>query len=108
MRRVLGKHLIRGPDQDVRVLGLDPDRVKERQLHDAIFRKEWGDLFAVWNYCETSSKSDFDSFDLVRQCEDWRSRSLPRFIGSQERAAEEPAAQSSRSSALIRAAACTF
>jgi hypothetical protein len=115
MRRVCGKHLIRGPDQDVRVLGLeheisielfhdvikardgcaafvarlDPDRVKERQLHDAIFRKEWGDLFAVWDYCETSSKSDFASFDLVRQCEDWRSRSLPRFIGSQKRGAEE-------------------
>jgi hypothetical protein len=26
---------------------LDPDRVKERQLHDAIFREERGDLFAV-------------------------------------------------------------
>ena len=55
--------------------------MKERQLHDAIFRKEWGDLFAVWNYCETSSKSDFDSFDLVRQCEDWRSRSYRRLLG---------------------------
>src|SRR5260370_36786734 len=34
--------------------------------------------------------------DLVRQCEDWRSRSLPRFIGSEKRAAEErpPVAQS--------------
>jgi hypothetical protein len=88
MRRVFGKHLIRGPDQDVRVLGLeheilielsddvikaddgcaafvtrlDPDRVKERQLHDAIFRKEWGDLFAVWDYRETSSKRDSASF----------------------------------------------
>jgi hypothetical protein len=66
MRRVFGKHLIRGPDQDMRVLGLehevrielfhdaikardgrvafvarlDPDRVKERQLHDAILREE--------------------------------------------------------------------
>jgi hypothetical protein len=64
MRRVFGKHLIRGPDQEVRFLGLeheilielfhdviktrdgcaafvarlDPDRVKERQLRDAIFR----------------------------------------------------------------------
>jgi hypothetical protein len=65
------------------VARIDPDRVKERQLHDAIFRKEWGDLFAVWDYCETSSKSDFASFDLVRKREDWRSRSLPRFIGSQ-------------------------
>jgi hypothetical protein len=61
------KRLIRGPDQDVRVLGpeheilielfhdvikardgcaasvarLDPDRVKERQLQYAIFRQEW-------------------------------------------------------------------
>jgi hypothetical protein len=31
---------------------LDPDRVKERQLHDAIFRKEWGNLFAVWDCCQ--------------------------------------------------------
>jgi hypothetical protein len=35
------------------VARLGPDRVKERQLHDAIFRNEWGDLFAVWDYCET-------------------------------------------------------
>ena len=88
MRRVFGKHLIRGPDQDVRVLGLeheirielfhdvirardgraafvarpDPDRVKERQLLDAIFREERSDLFAVWDCSETSSKSDFASF----------------------------------------------
>ena len=115
MHRVFGKHLIRGPDQDVRVFGLeheilielfhdvikardgcvafvarlDPFRVKERQLHDSIVRKEWGNLFAVWDYCETSSKSDFASIDLVRQCEDWRSRSLPRFIGSLKRTAEE-------------------
>src|SRR6476661_4451531 len=34
--------------------------------------------------------------DLVRQCEDWQSRSLPRFIGSQKRAAEETAAFGSR------------
>ena len=66
------------------VARLDPDRVKERQLHDSIVRKEWGDLFAVWDYCETSSKSDFASIDLVRQCEDWRSRSLSRNIGSQK------------------------
>jgi hypothetical protein len=71
------------------VARIDPDRVKERQLHDAIFRKEWGDLFAVWDYCETSSKSDFASFDLVRKCEDWRSRSLPRFYRLAKRAAEE-------------------
>jgi hypothetical protein len=82
--------------------------VKERQLHDAIFRKEWGDLFAVWNYCETSSKSDFDSFDLVRQCEDWRSRSLPRFIGSQKRAAEERplVAQSGHAASTLFKFAC--
>ena len=32
--------------------GLDPDRVKERRLHDAIFRKEWANLFAVWDCCQ--------------------------------------------------------
>jgi hypothetical protein len=26
--------------------------VKERQLHDAIFREERGDLYAVWDCCE--------------------------------------------------------
>jgi hypothetical protein len=78
MRRVFGKHLIRGLDQDVRVLGLereiwielfhdvinardgraafvarlDPDRVKERQLHDAIFSEKRGELFAVWDCCQ--------------------------------------------------------
>jgi hypothetical protein len=34
------------------VARLDPDRVRERQLHDAIFRKEWGDLFAAWDCCQ--------------------------------------------------------
>jgi hypothetical protein len=35
MRRVLGKHLIRGPDQDVRVLGLEHEILIEL-FHDAI------------------------------------------------------------------------
>ena len=82
MRRVFGKHLIRGLDQDVCVLGheheiwiellhdvikardgraafvarLDPDRVKARQLHDAIFREERGDLSAVWDCCENQQQ----------------------------------------------------
>jgi hypothetical protein len=34
------------------VARFDPDRVKERQLHDAIFRKERGDLFVVWDCCQ--------------------------------------------------------
>jgi hypothetical protein len=34
------------------VAKLDPDRVKERQLRDAIFRKEWGGLFVVWDCCQ--------------------------------------------------------
>jgi hypothetical protein len=29
-----------------------PDRVKARQLHDAMFREERVDLFAVWDCCE--------------------------------------------------------
>jgi hypothetical protein len=52
MRGAFGKHLIRGPDHDVIkardgrttfVARLDPDRVKELWLHNAIFREEWGD-----------------------------------------------------------------
>jgi hypothetical protein len=35
MRRVFGKHLIRGPDQDVRVLGLEHEILIEL-FHDVI------------------------------------------------------------------------
>jgi hypothetical protein len=41
---------------------LDPDRVKEPQLHDAIFHKERGALFAVWDCRQNLQQDGFRVF----------------------------------------------
>src|SRR5580692_4124594 len=43
------------------VARLDPDRVKERQLHDAIFSEEWGDRFAVRDYRQDLQQEGFSA-----------------------------------------------
>jgi hypothetical protein len=50
------------------VARLDPDRVKERQLHNAIFGEERGDLFAVWDCCEISSKVKYEPWRSIPIC----------------------------------------